>query len=485
MRVWSLILAIIISLCSVQSVSATGSAQHGKHASKKTSYRTAKKNTKKSIIWVRKAPKKRSVDESGIQVPAQITSKDQLEYVLNRIIASSDTGGASIGVFIKSLKTGEVLYLRNVYQPLMPASIMKILTAEAALLYLGSDYRFSTQLLTDASGVKNGVLQGNLYIVLSGDPTLVYSDLNELMGSLQDRGITAISGHVYIDNTAYDQHFYGPGWINKDKAFCYGAPISASIINHNCPPVSVHVTREAGRKKKVMTVNFYSDAIANGVVTDIPEYNRALFKSILNKLGVEVYGSVTFGPAPRSLSLIAVHNSDPLPELVKDMLKKSDNVIAGALFKKLGQLYTNRPGSWENGGLAVSQILASQAGVKTTGMRLMDGSGLSVNNLATPAQFMQVLQFAYRNSKTSDHFISALPISGVDGTLKRRMGNIPRRIRAKTGTISGVVSLAGYATSYNKEDLAFVIMINGNKGLNWRFKSLEDKIATAMTRYID
>ncbi len=162
--------------------------------------------------------------------------------------------------------------------------------------------RFSTQLLTDASGVRNGVLQGNLYIVLSGDPTLVYSDLNELMSNLQDRGINAISGHVYIDNTAYDQHFYGPGWINKDKAFCYGAPISASIINHNCPPVSVQVTRAAGRKKKVMTVNFYSDAIANGVVTDIPEYNRALFKSILRKLDIDVYGMVTFGPAPRSLS---------------------------------------------------------------------------------------------------------------------------------------------------------------------------------------
>ncbi len=119
------------------------------------------------------------------------------------------------------------------------------------------------------------------------------------------------------------------------------------------------------------------------------------------------------------------------------MLKRSDNVIAGALFKKLGQLYTNRPGSWENGSLAVSQILANQAGVKTSGMRLMDGSGLSINNLATPAQFMQVLQFAYSNPKTSEHFISALPITGVDGTLKRRMGNIPRRIRAKTGTISG------------------------------------------------
>jgi D-alanyl-D-alanine carboxypeptidase/D-alanyl-D-alanine-endopeptidase (penicillin-binding protein 4) len=167
------------------------------------------------------------------------------------------------------------------------------------------------------------------------------------------------------------------------------------------------------------------------------------------------------------------------------MLKKSDNVIAGALFKKLGQLYSNRPGSWENGSIAVSKILSKHAGVQTSGMRLLDGSGLSVDNLATPAQFMQVLQFAYANNKTSEYFISSLPIAGVDGTLKRRMFNIARKIRAKTGTISGVVSLAGYATSYNKDPLAFVIIVNCNKGLNWRYKSMEDKIATALTHYVD
>ncbi len=109
MRVWSLILAVIISLCSVQGVSATSSAQHGKHPSKKITKKTYKKSSRKSDIWSGKTPRKRPVDDSGIQVPAQITSKEQLEYVLNRIIASSDTNGASIGVFIKSLKSGEVL----------------------------------------------------------------------------------------------------------------------------------------------------------------------------------------------------------------------------------------------------------------------------------------------------------------------------------------------------------------------------------------
>ena len=458
-------------------------------------------------------------------MPVQIRGKNNLAYVLNRIISSTDTGNADIGVHVKSLKSGQTLYVRNIHQALTPASIMKILTAEAALLYLGPNYRFSTQLLTDAKGVKDGVLQGNLYIVLSGDPSLIFPDLVELMMSLQSQGISVISGNVYIDNTAYDQKFYGPGWGGKDKNYCYGAPISASIINHNCLPLSMQPSRVAGRKATVITspVHFYpgiknsvvtksrsrdcslhmktnlNSSISldgclsknnegwgvNYVVTDIPEYNRTLFKSLLRKLRIDVYGTVTFGSAKRTLSLIATHHSEPLPEIIRDMLKKSDNVIAGALFKKLGQIHSGSPGSWENGSIAVSRILSKQAGVQTSGMRLLDGSGLSVNNLATPAQFMQVLQFAYGNSKTRDYFIESLPISGVDGTLKRRMLNITRKIRAKTGTISGVASLAGYATSYNKDTLAFVIIVNGHKGLNWRYKSMEDKIATALTHYID
>lgn len=526
MRFFHFIFIIGLIFSFANNAIAEPAASHtGKHISTSRQVKSKHKAVKKRPRRTSKGRRihKRAEEVSGVQVPSAIDGKRQLEYVLGRIIASTETGSEDIALYVKSLKSGETLYVRNIYRPMTPASIMKLLTAEAALLYLGPNYRFSTQLLTNAEGIDNGVLQGNLYIVLSGDPSLTYSDLVELMVNLQSQGITAISGNVYIDNTAYDQRFYGPGWGGKDKNYCYGAPISASIINHNCLPLSVQPSSISGTKAKVITSpEHYYPGIHNAVVTragrrdcsprmtmgvnginldgclpkntegwgvnyvvtDIPEYNRSLFKSLLRKLGIDVYGTVTFASAPSSLSLVASHNSDPLSELIREMLKKSDNVIAGALFKKLGQLYTSRPGSWENGSLAVSKILSQQAGVQINGMRLLDGSGLSVNNLATPVQFMQVLQFAYSNRKTSEYFISALPIAGVDGTLKGRMRNITRKVRAKTGTISGVVSLAGYASSYYKEPLAFVIIINGNKGLGWRYKGMEDKIATALTRYI-
>ncbi|OGT60169.1 MAG: D-alanyl-D-alanine carboxypeptidase/D-alanyl-D-alanine-endopeptidase [Gammaproteobacteria bacterium RIFCSPHIGHO2_12_FULL_45_12] len=445
----------------------------------------------------------------------------RLNGEINRLIGAANTK-AKITVYVKSMQYGDNLFVRNINVPFTPASTLKLLTAEAGLLYLGPNYRFPTQLLTDASSVRNGVLHGNLYIVLSGDPTLTYEDLLDMMTHLQEMGVRAISGNVNIDNTAYDQRFYGPGWDGKDKSYCYAAPISASIINHNCISFSMQPAKQSGSRAQVVTSSKYfypkinnfvvtkkkgtcnmrlsanpgssisiEGCVSKGqyasgvsyVVTDVPDYNRALFKSLLDRMAISVYGRVTFGSADRQLSLISQHESEPLQVLVNEMLKKSDNIIAGALFKKIGQKYTRQPGSWENGSLAVSRILAKNAQVNIAGLRVLDGSGLSSDNLATAAQMMRVLEFAYHHDLISEHFVSALPISGVDGTLKHRMQNIIRKVRAKTGTISGVVSLAGYVTSKNKEPLGFVIMINGNKGLGWQYKALEDKIVTALTRY--
>lgn len=454
---------------------------------------------------------------------ASIYGTPGLVNELNRII-NVGNNDADVAVYVKSMQGGEVLFTRNINQPMTPASTLKVLTAEAALIFLGPEYKFSTQLLTDAKEIKNGVLQGNLYVVLSGDPSLTFYDIADLLITLKSQQITGVSGNVYIDNTAYDQSFYGPGWIWKDKNYCYGAPISASIINHNCLSFAVAPSKVAGRPAEVLTSpKFFYPTIKNSVITkagrssgcnvrlssepgsvitidgcmakghdawgvsfvvsNIPEYNRALFKSLLKQLSVNVSGTVTFGVAPSNSSLIGQHASKPLKMLITDMLKKSDNIIAGALFKKLGQLYSHQPGSWENGGIAVSQILSKQAGVNTAGMRVLDGSGLSPDNLTTPAQLMQVLDFAYHHYLTSYEFISALPIAGVDGTLKHRMGHLAHKVRAKTGTISGVVSLAGYTVSAEKEPIAFVIMVNGNKGQGWQYRELEDRIVTAITRY--
>lgn len=455
--------------------------------------------------------------------PQVVYNSRTLVAEINRIIDSEDSN-ASIGVYVKSMKHGDVLFAQNEHKLFTPASILKILTAEAALIYLGPDYKFPTTLLTDATEVNGGIIDGNLYLVQSGDPSLTYNDLTDMMEMLKSQSISGIKGNIYIDNTAYDQTNLGPGWVWDDTRYCYAAPINASIINKNCISFKVAPAKKAGQPANIIpSPHYFYGAISNDVTTkptktrscyvqlnaqtgskisvsgcmpkgkyvwgvstvigDIMQYNKTMVQSLFKRFGINVKGHVGAGAAPSKLSTIAVHESKPLHSLINDMLKMSDNIIAGSLFKKMGEFYRQEPGSWKNGSEAVTHILAQKAGVNSAQMVVLDGSGLSRYNQVKPAQFMQVLEYAFHNEATNYQFISSLPIAGVDGTLKHRLFNVARRVRAKTGTMSGVVSLAGYVVSRDKEPIAFVIIINGRNGSVWKYREIEDKIVTALANY--
>lgn len=454
--------------------------------------------------------------------PTPIYGAENLRAEINRIIQSVDPY-AQVGIQIKSMKNGELVYSRNEHQLFVPASILKILTAQAALIYLGPDYKFSTRLVTDAKDISNGVINGNVYLINSGDPTLTFYDMNDLMVTLKSQQIQQINGNVYIDNSAYDQVNYGPGWIWKDKRFCFAAPISASIINHNCLTFSVLPNKSVGRPANIVgNSRFYYYGIQNDVITkshyskscyirlvnnadgsisvsgcmpkgraqgvtavinDVMEYNKAMMRDLFKMSGIRVNGVVTSGVAPNDAQVMASHQSKPLHQLINKMLKVSDNIIAGSLFKKMGELFTKQPGSWQNGSTAVSRILSQHAGIDTHRMNVLDGSGLSRDNRVTPAQMMQLLDFAYHHYETNYEFISSLPVGGVDGTLKYRMRNIAWKVRAKTGSMSGVTALAGYVVSKQKEPYAFVMIVNGRNGMGWKYKEMEDKVVTTLSKY--
>lgn len=454
-----------------------------------------------------------------------IYGKENLVAEINRIVQSLDAK-ASVGINVKSMKYGDTLYTKNDQRLFTPASILKILTAEAALLYLGPEYKFPTTLLTDARNRDNGIINGNIYLVQSGDPSLTYYDLTDLMVTLKSQQIRGISGNVYIDNSAYDEENIGPGWTWDDTKNCYAAPINASIINRNCLSFKVAPAKSSGQLANIIqSPRYYYGDIENNVVTknagakscyikmnnapgetisiggcmpkgrqpwgvstvisDIMEYNKSLLQNLFKRYGVHVTGNIDAGEAQHNLSTIAVHHSKPLHSLINDMLKKSDNVIAGTLLKKMGEFHSRQPGSWNNGSEAIKQILSKKASLDSRDMNIIDGSGLSRDNQIKPSQMMQVLDFAYHHYGTNYEFISSLPIAGKDGTLKNRLRNVARKVRAKTGSLSGsgVVSLAGYAVSKDKEPLAFVIMVNGQNGNVWKYREVEDRIVTALTNY--
>ncbi len=454
-----------------------------------------------------------------------INGEQNLAAVINDYIQNTDPH-AEIGVQIKSMKTNETFYAHNEERGFTIASTLKLFTAAAAYAFLGPDYKFSTQVVTDAKSTNNGVVDGNVYLVHSGDPSLTYSDLTDLMVALKSLQIHTINGNVYVDNTAYDQENYGPGWSWDDTRYCYAAPINASIINHNCVSFSISPSKSEGRLVNITeNPRFFYSAFSNDVVTksawtrschvsltldnnntidmrgcmpkghysrgasiviaNVVKYNESMLQSLFQEFGIQVNGHISAQAAPPNLSVLASHDSKPLHVLINEMLKKSDNIIAGSLFKKMGEVYTNKPGSWSNGSYAVKAILSEKAGVNTASLQLIDGSGLSIDNRVTPAQLMQVLDYGYHNYSTNYEFVSALPIAGIDGTLKYRLSNVRGKVRAKTGTLAktGVISLAGYAISKDKEPIAFVIVINGRNGNVWKYREMEDKIVTALTNF--
>ena len=460
----------------------------------------------------------------GMPASAQnVNGLSQLNNSINHALQKVSPN-SKIGITIKSMKYGDSLYNRNEKALFVPASTLKILTAEAALLFLGPQYTFKTRMVTDARNPAASVLHGNLYLVNSGDPTLTYADLADLISTLKERGIKTITGNVFIDNSAYDDVTTGPGWLWNDKRFCYAAPISASIINHNCLSFHVNPASRSGSTAKVITdPHTYYANIQNSVVTraqasstcyvrvdgaqggtiaisgclakgqggagvssvinDIVQYNKTLLSDLLIRSGIMVHGTIAAGNVSGPTSELARHDSKPLQDLITDMLKMSDNIIAGSIFKKIGEEYYHRPGTWENGATAVEKILAQHTAVDIWRMNLIDGSGLSRYNQVTPAQMLKVLDYTFHNTATNHVFLAALPVAGIDGTLKRRMHNIAWRVRAKTGTMQGVVSLAGYALSAEREPLAFVIMVNSKYGSVWQYRQLEDSIMQALTHY--
>lgn len=511
---WAKTLSIMIGLSVI-------TLAHSEAIAKKKQNKTAVTQAKSKKARIPKY-KQKIVNQVAVSPPS-IYGAENLAAIINNAIYNVDPN-LNIGVAIKSMQHGDVLYTKNQYRTFVPASILKIVTAETALLYLGSDYKFQTNLYTDAKTISNGVLYGNLYLVHSGDPTLTYKDLIALIDTLRSRQIKQVAGNVFIDTTAYDDVNYGPGWLWDDTRYCYAAPISASIINHNCLSFQVAPGKAEGKPATIIqSPNHFFSSIQNAVVTkspyarscyirlgnnsdssisitgcmpkgryaqgvstvitDILEYNKSMVRFLFNRSGITISGAVGNGKKPANLPVLAVHESKPLHNMVSDMLKKSDNIIAGSLFKKIGAAYSKEPGSWTNGSSAVAEILSKKAGVDTSNMNALDGSGLSRYNLVTPKQMLQLLDFAYHHNGTNYNFIYGLPVAGIDGTLKHRLSNIAWKVRAKTGTMKGVRSLAGYAITKDKEPIAFVIIVNGKHQAGWQYKELEDRIVTAITKY--
>ncbi len=423
------------------------------------------------------------------------------------------------GIVIASMQHNHVLYRRNATRFYIPASNLKLFTATAALLYLGADYRFKTEIEVAKKDIHHHTVEGNVYLKFNGDPTLTTSNLYRLIGELKDRGINKIDGNFYLDDTAFNNaKEYGHGWMWDELNTCYAAPLNAMTLNHNCVKTYLSPNRHIKRRahlnieyparflhfyNHVYTGNHSDKCTMNVKVTDNNEYTlsgcvqsdtmnkkfdfavkniglyvRQNLQYLLKQNGIELEGNIKTAKMPNGLHRVAVHYSPRLQAIVTHTLKVSDDLYADSLLKTLGHVYYDRPGTWKNGVEAIKAILRRHAHIHFKNSAIVDGSGLSRYNMVSPNQVARLLTYDYHHFPVSAELLSALPISGIDGTLLHRMGSKGMRgkVRAKTGTMTSVSALSGYLSTLHHRHLMFVILMNNFTGKVDNYRILQDKI---------
>jgi len=424
-----------------------------------------------------------------------------LQTAVDTLINQVDPA-TNIGIEVVDLDTGINLYQRNATRAFIPASNMKLFSDAAALMALGPDYRFQSQLSTNAAVLEGGILRGSVYLHLPGDPSFTQVHLEALLSQLTTWGIKRIQGNVVLVSNNSVVNAYAPGWVAKDLKYSYGAPLAPVMLDENRLMVTVNPAYSPGQPafvefddqsasmlldNQVKTssktggcgVDFNMDAnnrltvrgcvgvgqwaVQQRIAIRNPlRYTQELVKRQLNALRISLNGHVILGSAPRGALLLASHDSKPITQLLADTLKPSDNLYADSLFLHAAAKINGAPLNWQAAQIVVKNFLQKQTNINLQSAVLTDGSGLSRQDLLTPQQTVGLLRFLHDRFPLSYEYIAALPVAGRDGTLQRRL-RLPSQqglVRAKTGTMTGVVGLSGYLYTANAHTLAFAIFIN-------------------------
>jgi D-alanyl-D-alanine carboxypeptidase/D-alanyl-D-alanine-endopeptidase (penicillin-binding protein 4) len=380
--------------------------------------------------------------------PARPTQDSQLQLRLARALHVPHVAPARSAAVALDLTTGTVLFQQNGNRPLAPASNEKLPLTYAALVRLGTAFRIETDVL--GQGAQDGTQwTGTLVLKGNGDPTLSRADLRALAAQVKSLGIRSVTGGVAGDESAYDTRRIVAGW-------------KPSFFMDESPPLSALVLDRAR---------------VGSVVTRTPALAAATaFRDALRNAGVAVAGPVRTAPADEWSELLGSVSSPTLSALVRFMDRESDNFTAEMLLKQLGLAELDR-GTSAAGATVVMQTLA-EAGVPMTGVRIVDGSGLSRLDRLTTNALGSLLKIAWANPAVRPALLAALPVAGVSGTLQHRLRKPPARGRvlAKTGTTDSASSLSGYVS----DRYAFAVMQNGHPLSYWWARRAQDRFAQVL-----
>ena len=358
--------------------------------------------------------------EIGVTVDEQPWPQS-MQSKLDSLIANDPLLETSqLGLMVYDLTADSSVYQYQHRQTMRPASTMKVVTAIASLDRLGGDYQLKTRLYYTGE-VVDSTLWGSLYLVGGMDPMFGINDLRNFAERVRQLGIRSLRGSIVTDRSMKDELELGEGWCWDDD-------------NPTLTPLLVE--RRADFLDRMV--------------------------SELSAMGISLDSVTTFEERPPLDAIQLAECRNSIDELLLRMMKDSDNLYAESLYYQLAASFGHQPARAAHA-RALEKQLVKQIGLDSGRYRFADGSGLSLYNYVSPELLTMLLRYAWQEIRIYNHLAPSLPVAGMDGTLKKRMRKTAAEgnVRAKTGTLTGIISLAGYLTAANGHELCFAIINQG------------------------
>jgi D-alanyl-D-alanine carboxypeptidase/D-alanyl-D-alanine-endopeptidase (penicillin-binding protein 4) len=435
----------------------------------------------------------------------------EIDSTIKNLVKKTGINKQNIGIVIQDLKSGKKIYSLNDDKYFSIASVNKLFLTAAALKYLGNDYRFITT-ISGSLPDEQGLVKGDLFIKGGGDPLFVSESMWFLVNKLVNLGVKNIEGDIILDDSEFpSENVYEES--NSDRA--YSARISALSVNFNSialnlisgsrprfvldPDVeSIKLDTSSIKNDKRTNINLSmkgNKLFVSGLVNDKAVYDyqtwyrnvsdtKKYFAEVLGLhlkwRGINVLGSIKSGKNNKdSLKLFDVE-SRRLSDIITEMNKFSSNFIAEQLLRAIAKKQFGDASEVQKSIALINDYLVG-LGIDKEGLNIVNGSGFSKKNISKPSELSKFLSKIYASFDVSPEFIASLSIAGIDGTVKKtnKSDFMYGRVRAKTGTLSGVRALAGYF-SYKDNNYCFFIVVNDQnayKMIDWEGRILESALS--------
>ncbi len=443
----------------------------------------------------------------ALSAPAQDTNPTagRLPPAIVEFLGRAQVPLDSVGVVVKEAGAPTTLVSHNADKAMNPASVIKLVTTYAGLELLGPAYSWKTEILF-AGEVRGSTLNGDLVLKGSGDPKLTVERLGQALKSLRDRGLSSIKGDLLLDRGFFEPVDHDPAKFDGEplKAYNVGPdalmlnfktvrfqfapsvdgrtvsispdvrPTQLDIINRmrlNDAPcgewrdrIVLDVQNVTATQLRVAFTGNYPRSCGERAwsisLLDHPRFTGGVFASIWRDLGGSWNGAVKLSAAPADARPIATIESPPLSDVVRDINKFSNNVMARQLFLTLSGELAKEPASVARSTQIIREWLAKK-GIPAPELVLENGSGLSRNERISAGTLAALLDAAWKSSVMPE-FMSSLSLAGVDGTLRRRNRNdsVAGQAHLKTGTLTEAKAVAGYLLDQNGRRWVMVMMVN-------------------------